>query len=569
MILSSDKEIKEYTQKGWWKDTTIQDLFIRNVKANPDRVALVDAINRREFTDGDPQRLTYRELDEKVQRFCEMMLNEGIGKDDIIAVQMPNINELVCILLAAARLGVIISPTLIQYDAHELKYILSLLEPRAFFVGSRFKKESLARKVMDCCNATNCKVFVTGSDIPDGAFSLDELLSKTEEMKKLDTYLANTKISANDIFTICWTSGTEARPKGVPRSHNQWLASGQGVHDGAKIQPGETILNPRPLVNMGGLVGSFFCWLICGGKLVLHHPLYMDIFVHQLKEERVNMTFVPPAFLVPFLRDQELRQKADLSSVRAMGSGSTNLPPWIVRDMKKEYGIDIINFFGSNEGAALISNQTLIPNPNMRSKYFPRFGRKEFSWPSVPISSQIETKLVDLQTDKEITEPRVPGELYIRGATIFSGYFKADELTRSSFDSDGFFRSGDLFQIAGKGNYNRYYKFVGRCKDIIIRGGLNISPNELDELISNHPKIKEAAVFGYPDDRLGERVCVAVVPVKGQSITLKELTDFLREKKIAVYKLPEKMILMDALPKSPMQKVLRWKLSLNSGESTS
>ena len=144
----------------------------------------------------------------------------------------------------------------------------------------------------------------------------------------------------------------------------------------------------------------------------------------------------------------------------------------------------------------------------------------------------------------------------IAGAMTFDGYWNAPELTRQAFDDDGFFKTGDLFEIAPEAG-GRYYRFVGRRKEIIIRGGQNISPAEIDVLIEGHPSVREAGCVAYPDERLGERVCAVVALRAGQQLTLAELTAHLKSQDIATYKLPEKLRIVDALPRNPLGKVLR------------
>jgi acyl-CoA synthetase (AMP-forming)/AMP-acid ligase II len=166
---------------------------------------------------------------------------------------------------------------------------------------------------------------------------------------------------------------------------------------------------------------------------------------------------------------------------------------------------------------------------------------------------------VDVAIERDIDEPGIAGELRFAGPTVFDGYLNAPELTERAFDDQGYFRSGDVFEIAG--DERQLYRFVGRLKDIIIRGGTNISPEEIEALLLAHPKIADASVVGYPDAALGERVCACVVPRPGQTLTLQEVTDYMRdERKVAVFKLPERLELLAELPRNPVGKVLKRKL---------
>jgi acyl-CoA synthetase (AMP-forming)/AMP-acid ligase II len=252
----------------------------------------------------------------------------------------------------------------------------------------------------------------------------------------------------------------------------------------------------------------------------------------------------------------ELLGAADLSSIKTIGSGSAPLSPWMVKEWQDKRGVRIVNIFGSNEGASFTSGPNEFPDPTERAQFFPRFGVKGYEWRS-RVASQMETKLVEPVTKTSINVAGIPGEMAIRSPGIFPGYWKRPDLTAKVFDEGGYFYTGDLFEVAGKGRDFNRYKFVGRLKDIIIRGGTNISSEEIEALIAEHPKVLEVAVVGHPDERLGEKVCAVVVPAKGQSVSLEEIVEFLKGKDIAVYKLPEKLLVVESLPKNPVGKVLK------------
>jgi acyl-CoA synthetase (AMP-forming)/AMP-acid ligase II len=311
-----------------------------------------------------------------------------------------------------------------------------------------------------------------------------------------------------------------------------------------------------PTINMAGFAGVMIPWVITGGKLVLHHPFDLGGFLKQLLMEKVFYTLAPPALLDNLAKSPQWAAM-DKGALKVIGSGSAPLSAWMVKKFQEDFGIGIVNFFGSNEGVALYSSPADFPKPEDRAKFFPRFGVPGFTWHSEAVKG-LRTRLVDPATEEEITAPGIVGELRIAGPSVFPGYYKAPELTAKAFDDHGYFRTGDLFSIAGE-NLEKY-AFQGRYKDLIIRGGMNISPEEIETLVIGHPKIAEAAAVGYPDERLGERICIVVVPVKDQAITLEEVGEFLREKDIAKYKYPEVLKIVDALPRSPVGKVLKRKL---------
>jgi non-ribosomal peptide synthetase component E (peptide arylation enzyme) len=233
----------------------------------------------------------------------------------------------------------------------------------------------------------------------------------------------------------------------------------------------------------------------------------------------------------------------------------------MVAGFQDHYGIGILNVFGSNEGACLCSGVDDLPDPGDRAQYFPRFGVEGFEWNN-RISERIRTRLIDLQSGDVVTGAGQQGELEIWGASVFDGYYKSPEANDEVFSEDGYFKTGDVFEIAGDGDTARFYKFVGRCKDIIVRGGVNISPDEVDNLLAGHPKVAEVAVVGYDDEIMGERIGAAVVPKPGENVTLEELTGFLREHGLAVFKLPEQLRCVAALPRNATGKVQRRELKV-------
>lgn len=560
MILCPESQIEEYTGKGWWGSETIVDLFLKNAAKTPNEVALSDPPNRESFTGGKPLRVTYADLRQAVDRLASGFIGAGIKKDDIVMVQLPNIVELACTYLALARIGAIASPLPIQYRTHEIRHTMSVTEPRAFVTTknfSGFNHIDLVRGLQP--EFPGLKVILgVGDDLPPGVVSLSGLLSAAGEEKALRDYLTQNSFSANDVFTICWTSGTEADPKGVPRSHNHWISIASVLVDGCEIGEGHNILNPFPFINMASIGGMFVPWLLTGGKFVLHHPYDLKVFLGQIQSEMINYTVVPPAVLNMLLQNPAFLD-IDISSVRSIGSGSAPLSPWMVRQYQEKYGVSVINIFGSNEGISLVSGPGDFPGPDDRAQYFPRWGVQGFSW-KTRVANQMSTRIVDPATGELIAGKGVPGEMCIKGPAVFAGYYKRPDLTQKAFDNEGYFRTGDLFSIEGEdGNLNRYL-FCGRSKDLIIRGGMNISPEELEYLIIEHPKVAEVAVVGYADEKLGEKICAVAVPAKGQMVTLEDILQFLREKDIAIYKMPEKLLVVESLPRNPVGKVLKREL---------
>lgn len=568
MIVVPQDRIRDYRAKGWWGDDTLDDLFRRHLKAHPDAEALIDPFNAADIMGGQPERLTWAEADAAIDRLAAVFHAHGLKKDDVLVVQLPNINDLSLAYLAAARLGIIVSPAPVQYRESELGYIVGKTDAVAALTTDRIGKHAHGDMLMTVAGRSPAlkHVFVMGETCPAGAIDLEPLLDAVtpKQMKAARDAMKAAKISADDVFTICWTSGTEAQPKGVPRSHNEWIIMGAGVVDAADLGHGARILNPFPMVNMAGISTGFVSWLLTGGVLIQHHPFDLQVLLNQMRDETIDYTVAPPAVLNLLLQNEALLEGIDFKRLKAIGSGSAPLSPWMVKTFHEKHGVQIVNYFGSNEGCSFPSAWQDVPDPAERAVLFPRFG-EGLRWKAM-LHDRISTRLVDPETEEEIREPGRPGELRMKGATVFSGYWRAPEVNERAFDADGWFRSGDLFELAGEDN--RFIRFVGRLKDIIIRGGMNISSEEIEGHLMGHPAIAEAAVVGAPDERLGERLCAFVVFRPDQSADMAGINRYLtEEKQVAVYKQIERLEIIDALPRNPVGKVLKRDLRDRLGET--
>ena len=556
MILTNESRIKDFKNRGWWGEDTLYSLFEEALLQCENQEALIDPENRPIITGDSAKRLTFKEIHEIVERYASIFYEQGLRKDDIVIIQLPNVVELPIIYLALSKLGIICSPIPMQYGAFEITNIISEISPRAFISLKTFNSSPHAEQFSSIFKNNELK-FSMGE--VDDFINLDEHELLSDSVQKQKNHSLENPISADDIFTICWTSGTTGTPKGVPRSHNLWLPMAKAAAFVSDTKEGDTLLNPFPMINMASIGGFLFNWLLCKGKLVQHHPFDLNIFLTQVSNEKIKYTIAPPAIMNMLLNNPAILDQFDLSGLRSIGCGGAPLSGWMVESFQTQYNLTVQNIFGSNEGATLLSARNEIEDPHIRAKYFPRFGVDGFEW-SNPVSKLVKTKLISLENNEEITEPDQPGELLISGATVFDGYWDSPEANSEVFDQEGFFRTGDLFEISPEDTEKKYYKFCGRCKDLIIRGGMNISPEELDNLLSSHPKMLEVAVTGYDDEILGEKVGVVAVIPEDETISLEEIIDFLKDKKIAKYKMPEDIRVIDILPKNPVGKVLRREL---------
>ncbi|QHE87370.1 class I adenylate-forming enzyme family protein [Hydrogenophaga sp. BPS33] len=555
MILYLADQIEAFEHAGWWRERTLADVFFAHAQAHPTRLAIVDAPNREALVGTAPRRLDYATLAREVRETAARLWGVGVRADDVVVLQLPNILELPVMYLACATLGAIASPMPVQYREHEMREVFATLGDavRAVVSTATFKGAPLADALFETARSLRPGVPLLHVGSPG------EVAGGTALARLPAAPLPASNVGGNDVCTLCWTSGTVAQAKGVPRTHNNWLLSGEGLAEVAGLVDGDRVLCPFPMVNMGGIASSLTTWLTVAGTLVLHHPLDIELCLRQIQDERVNFTVLGPSLLNSVLQDEALLTRYDLRSLRCVFSGSAPLSPWMIEQYQARLGIEIVNSFGCSEGLSMHATARDVPDPRERAVLFPRLGHDP-RWQS-RLAQRMVTRLVDPLTEREITEAGIAGELRVRGPSVFSGYYGRPDLNATAFDAQGWFRTGDMFEIAPDASGAlAYYRFVERLKDLIIRGGINIAPAELEALILTHPQVRDAAVVGYPDAILGERVCAVVVPAPGATPDLANLQQHLSHAGLARFKWPERVVLREALPRNPMGKVLKREL---------
>lgn len=562
MILVKSETIQDYVNKGWWSEQTLGDLLLQWADRRATELAVVDPPNKFEICGCPPSQWTWGELIVQVGRYAALLQAQGLRKDDILVMQLPNSIEQHAIYLACAITGIVVSPIPVQYRTHEIAHVMDITQAKLAIttqhVGNFKAAELWATHAHQFASLKTILSF--GQDLPEGVLSMTSLLLQVHpwDISDIKAHMKDCGVSAHDVLTICWTSGTEAKSKGVPRNHNEWLIAGYSVSQAGELREGAHLLIPFPFVNMAGVSTSLATWILIGGTLHHHHPFDLKVFIEQMRAFPMDYSVAPPAILNLLLKEPEKMTGVNFTRLKRIGSGGGPLSEWMMTEMKKKFDIEVVNYFGSNEGAALSGSPMDMPDSAQRALYFPRMGVPEFTW-KMDVAQKIQTRLVDIDTQEDIVESGRLGELRFKGPTIFSGYYKSPELTQKAFDEQGFYRTGDLFEIAG--DRGQYYRFAGRHKDIVIRGGMNISSEEIESLLMSHPEVRDVAVIGLPDAIMGERVCAVVVAKENVSLTLQHLVDHLRGvKEVANYKWPESLVLVDELPRNPVGKVLKREL---------
>ena len=533
----------------------LQDLLGLNRRLHGDQLCLIDPIDRARVAEGAARRLTWRALGERIDRLALTLAQAGLGKGDIVLLVAPTLHETLAAQLACLELGVVVASIPVQYREGEVDALIERLSPRALIGHVRLGSHANAAMLAGAARRSPLApmVFGFGEGLPEGVrgLDLDAPLNGAERMA-LDGLRSAAAVVPDDLAFIVFTSGTSARPKAVPRSHADILAVRRFLEDVAELPVGGCFLSPRMLNTIGSLANGLAAWLYSAARMVLHHPFDLDVFLRQIAEERPEVTSCPPAILNMILRRIEAGEALDMGALHHITSGSAQLDPRLMSAFRERFGITLVNIYGSSEGAMLIASDKDIADEEIRARCFLRHAEGQ-AGSRLPVLEGTRTRLVDPATEVEITNLGTIGELRLKSPAILRRYWDDPELTQASFDEGGWFRTGDLFEIAGE--QGQYLSFTGRLKNIIVRGGLNISAEEIQGLAVTHPAVAEAVAVPVPDARLGEQVGLAVVLRPGAVLRLPELCGHLRsECKVAVYKLPEHLRFLEALPTMPSGK---------------
>lgn len=554
MRLHPSETADRYLANGWWSGQLLTDLLAERVANSEGGDDLVDPPDRDVLVGGRPRRMSWIDIDEASRNVAAHLIAAGVEVDDVIGVQLPNIAELVITYFALIRIGAIPSPFPIQYHGREVRRLVEFGRMRGIVsieqLNGEHRADSLVATLKDRPEVQVLAWYGKGDstvNISDTPVGHDLSVRLRDRESRVDLH-------PNDAVFICWTSGTGGLPKAVPRSHGDWLASVISTVDVPGITTDDIILCPYPMVNAGGLIGLFGASLMTGARLVLHQPFDLELFVEQIGKERVTYTVGAPTVIERILRTPSLRDSADFSSLRAMGTGSAPIAPRAIVEWEERFHCDVLNFFGANEGVGLVSDPSTVPNAEDRAVYFPRYGTSELTF-RARSAAWVRLRLVD-DNECEVTATGKAGELRVAGPMIFAGYLGDDD--DSAFDEQGYYQTGDMFVIAG--DRGQYLRYVGRRKDLIIRGGVNISALEVENIALQHPAVAEVAAIPVPHDVLGEQTGAVVVLSEGATLTLEQLVQHFADHDVAKYKWPEHLFLIDQLPRNPLGKVVKHEL---------
>ena len=532
---------------------TLSQALEQIIRAYPGRTALIHEKNRR----------TYQQLGDRISRLASSFLRSGIEPGDKIALIMPSGLAFVEVFFATSKAGGIAVPINPTLRSHEMKHILEDSEAVAIVVADRIWGGTPLKSALEIRpDLPRLRfVLVAGSTPPPDTIPLEEWVHHTDAPGVFP------QVSPKDLSALIYTSGTTGKPKGSMHSHRTLLfplmrsrkASLELLskpwevikllvkltlqfdlrylkHFGKPIN----VLSPVPMYTTTGLV-SLLGTLFAGNTLTIMERFIPSQALKIMAQEKVNAFVGVPTMVTLLLRDQNFEQY-DLRAMLYVVMGGSPVPPSLVDAIEQRIGCLASIGFGTTELGGGISSASIITDPKDKARE--TVGKLQDGW---------EARIVDEK--RQPLPPGEVGELAIRGESLMEGYYKADELTQQTIDDEGWYYTGDLASMDEKG----YIKIVGRKKDLIIRGGQNIYPAELEAILLSHPQVVQAAVVGILDEIAGEKVLAFVVVDDPNKATPLDILDYCREQ-MAPYKVPNNIHILDELPMNPAGKVIKFVL---------
>ncbi|WP_097511174.1 medium-chain fatty-acid--CoA ligase [Escherichia coli] len=517
-----------YRQQGLWGYASLADYWQQTARAMPDKIAVVD---------NHGASYTYSALDHAASCLANWMLAKGIESGDRIAFQLPGWCEFTVIYLACLKIGAVSVPLLPSWREAELVWVLNKCQAKMFFAPTLFKQTRPVDLILPLQNQLPQLQQIVG---------VDKLAPATSSLSLSQIIADNTPLTTaitthgDELAAVLFTSGTEGLPKGVMLTHNNILASERAYCARLNLTWQDVFMMPAPLGHATGFLHGVTAPFLIGARSVLLDIFTPDACLALLEQQRCTCMLGATPFVYDLLNVLE-KQPADLSALRFFLCGGTTIPKKVARECQQR-GIKLLSVYGSTES----SPHAVVNLDDPLSRFMHTDGYA---------AAGVEIKVVD--DARKTLPPGCEGEEASRGPNVFMGYFDEPELTARALDEEGWYYSGDLCRMDEAG----YIKITGRKKDIIVRGGENISSREVEDILLQHPKIHDACVVAMPDERLGERSCAYVVlKAPHHSLSLEEVVAFFSRKRVAKYKYPEHIVVIEKLPRTASGKIQKFLL---------
>jgi len=509
------EEIQRYLQEGYWD---------RNARKWPNKEALVDSLG---------SRLTWAEAKQNIDRIAFALIKDiKLNRDDSLMIQLPNCIEQVLVRLACERAGVLSIPEMTTFRQTELAEIASRTKAVGIVIPHQYRNFNHYLMVKELqADLPHLKhIIVAGEDVPEGCIRLRQIMQHPYEREYDLIELEARKLDAvEEVGFLITTTGTTGLPKLIEHriaAREIWTAKSHVKN--WHLGPEDCILAIAPLAGAAGGTPAYVTAPVGGAKIALEYQYRGEKTLEFMEKERATVIALVPTQLA---RLMELPlDKYDVSSLRIIKTAGGYLPPPLAKEAEERFGCPILGTYGTQDTGSISG----VPIDASEEQRYTTVGK---------LHPGIEVKILD-DSRKTVKQGEV-GTLWFKGPGNSIGYFKDLEKTMTeAFDENGFATPGDLVTLMDDG----YLKIMGRKKNIIIRGGQNIYPREIEDYLLSNKKVTNAAVVPMPDMEMGERACAFVTLKEGERFTFEEMVAYLKSKKIATFKLPERLEVLDTLP---------------------
>ena len=534
----TDEQVTEFYRSGYWTKESLSDVVDRQAATWGEKVFIFDSTTS----------VTYRQLKDRAVALAAGLHRSGLGRGDHVAVQLPNWSEFAVIVAALSRLGAVLVPIMPVYRDEEVRYVLGHAEIKAVITCEEFKgfgyAEMYGRLKQDC---PDLEVVYTVRASPACTLPrLEDLVEAGSDEQTLPV-----ASGPDDHFAIVYTSGTTSRPKGCLHTFNTYKASASAIAASIGYTDKDVQFGPSPIGHTTGLVTSFALPLLAGASSHLMEAWEPKDGLARIAEYGCTVSVTATAFLQMLLGVYD-PQVHDASSMRLWIAAGSPIPGSVVKAVSATLpGCRVLSLYGRSEN--LLTTMCTIKDDPERSVNSD--------------GSALAGASVCIVDEQGVEVPRgSEGDIAYRGPSHMLEYFRDPVQTDELFTTAGYSRSGDLGRMDADG----FVRVTGRLKDIVIRGGMNISAREIEDLLIEMPSVANVAVVGTPDERLGERVCAFVVVAAGaEPPTLDNITEFLDSRKVAKQKFPERLEVRDVLPMTATGKLQKHLLRAELAKSIS
>jgi fatty-acyl-CoA synthase len=484
-------------------------------------------------------RWTYRQLDEHVDRLARALLADGFAKGDRIGIWAPNCSEWVVVQFATAKIGVVLVNINPAYRTHEVQYALAQSGCRGVFAATEFKGSDYVVML----DAVRGELPALERTWHLGTADWDALLARADEVSAAQLRAVSASLGNDEPINIQYTSGTTGFPKGATLSHRNILNNAFFVGEGCRYTEADRVCVPVPFYHCFGMVMGTLGCTTHGATIVVPAPAFdPEQTLAAVAEERCTSLYGVPTMFIAQLASPRF-DEFDLSSLRTGIMAGSPCPVEVMKQCIERMHMDEVTICYGMTETSPVSTQTATDDPI--DKRVGSVGR---------VHPHVEVKVVDPETGE--TVPRgTTGEFCTRGYSVMLGYWEDPERTAQAVDAEGFMHTGDLAVMDDEG----YLNIVGRSKDMVIRGGENVYPREIEEFLYTHPRISDVQVVGVPDERYGEELLAWVKTADGAPLSAEEVRAFCRDR-IAHYKVPRYVEVIDEFPMTVTGKVQKFKL---------